>query len=423
MPEHDPALAPSATPPRFVVEGLGARRVRLRCTGAGWLGAPPRAWVGGIAVGGAERTGSVAVDEVLELAVERLPCAPAPASLRFGTGGGAEELAPPVPLSDGAAAWRLLGPGRPELESLELRQGLLRGALVNRENGFFHPVLAARVGGGAPRPVAAEPPLPLPGGAGRVRFALALRAEDLDETGVRVEILCQGVAGPVATWALAPALPGQEGLPLLAARLRAAEGAAALREARLRQAMEDGFRERDARFEAFAEHVMGLLAEGGAPEPRIGPPEQRLEALRPVLAAPLPAPAPRPAERALPPDDERFTLGWHPAEAEFRWMGPSGLIENPEPARPVQRIVLALSQVYGGGRPELLATLDAGGAPVTLAEAGSGFRAVVEPEAPASFDVLRLDSLSHGSPLRDGISGDARELSVAVAAVTFVYAA
>ncbi|UFN50023.1 hypothetical protein LPC08_05125 [Roseomonas sp. OT10] len=419
MPDH--VDAPPA--PRFVVAEVAARRLRLRCTEAGTLSAPAIAWVGGIEAGRAERTGPFAAEEVLEVVIDRLPCAPAPALLRLGPEGGTGELAPPLELGAGNLAWRLMGPGNPELEALELRQGLLRGTLLNRENGFFAPVLAARVQGGPPRPVAAEPPQPGPDGAGRVRFALALRAEDLDETGMQVEIWCQGLARPVATWALAPAFPEQEAVPVLAARLRAAEQASVLREARLRQAMEQGFAERDARFDGFVQHVMGLLAEGGAPEPRIGPPEARLEALRATLATPLPEPAPQPAERVLPSDDDRFTLGWYPPESEFRWMGPSGLIENPEPARPVERVRLRLRHVYGDGPPQLLATLDAHGTTLTLEAVADGFVAQVEPGAAVAFEALRLDSLSHGSPLRDGHSDDARELSVAVGEVTFVYAA
>ncbi|MDT8264245.1 hypothetical protein RQ832_13380, partial [Roseomonas sp. DSM 102946] len=135
-----------------------------------------------------------------------------------------------------------------------------------------------------------------------------------------------------------------------------------------------------------------------------------------------PPPAVLPAERRLGPGDGAFTLGWHPPEEAFRWMGPSGMVENPDPWRPVRAVRLRVAQVYGSDRPRLLASLDARHAPLRLQPVEGGTEVLIVPEEALAFDVLRLDSLTHGSPAREGRGDDTRELSLAVAEVVFVYA-
>ncbi|MFT8242790.1 hypothetical protein [Roseomonas sp. BN140053] len=409
--------------PQFEHAGIGPQLIRLRCVAPGTLPQPVVAWLGGIEVGMGAQAGAVQLDEELELAVSRLPCVPPPALLRFAVPEGVEDLAPPLPLGDGLTPWRLLGAGAPEVEGLEVQNGVLRGVVLNAVNGLFAPVLSARVNGGPPRAVVSEPPRPRPDGSSSIRFALTLRVEDIGETGLTVEIAAQGVEAPLARWALAPLLPGaaEEAMASLLSRQRGAEHAAALRDARLRLDLDRGMAERDARFEAFAEHAMGLLLAGPGAEPvRVGPEDPRIEALRALVAGAVPPPPELPAQRVLPAGHPAYTLGWHPPEPEFRWMGPSGLVENPDPWRPVQSVLVRLHHVYGGGQPRLLASFDARDAPALLRNEGR--EVLVAADVPVAFDVLRLDSLSHGSPAREGVGDDARELSVAVAEVVFHYA-
>ncbi|MFC0408116.1 hypothetical protein [Roseomonas elaeocarpi] len=413
-----------SSPPAFEHAGLVPGTVRLRCAQAGTLPSPLIAWCNGAEAGRAERTGAVAAEDVLDIAIARLPCTPTPQPLRFALADAPGDLAPPLPLQDGRSPWALLGPGHPVVEELEAQHGVLRGRLVNRENGLFAPLLFARVNGGPARPVAAEPPRPRPDGASSIRFSITLRAEEISESGLHVEIFAEGVEGPVARWGLRPDTPGAaaESIAVLSTRLRAAEHAGALRDARLRLDLDRGLAERDARFEAFVEHVMGLIAVQPPAEARLGAPDNRLEAVRALIAGAVPPPAETLSERLIRAGGPEFTQGWHPPEEDFRWMGPTGLIENPEPWRPVREITLRLRHVYGGGRPRLLISLDARDTPARLRDGEGGREIVVAPEVPVAFDVLRLDSLTHGSPAREGHGDDTRELSLAIAEVRFAYA-
>ncbi|PZP45649.1 MAG: hypothetical protein DI601_09205 [Azospirillum brasilense] len=417
-------------PPAFEHAGLETGLLRLRCVTPGRLEAPLVAWLGGMEAGRAELPeGSAGFQpgDPLTLRIGRLPCAPPGEMLRFAQSGGDGDLAPPLALADGRVAWALLGPGEPVVEALEAHQGVLHGRLVNAVNGLFAPPLSARVNGALPRAVVAETPRPRPDGASVIRFALSLRPEEIGEAGLSVEIRAEGMEAPLARWALAPVvLQEAETLAGLAARLRRLEQASTLRDARLRLDLDHGFATRDARFEAFVEHVMGLIAGAGPAGGRIAAPDARIEALltplRALLDEATPPPATLPAERRLGPGDGAFTLGWHPPEEAFRWMGPSGMVENPDPWRPVRAVRLRVAQVYGSDRPRLLASLDARHAPLRMEPVEGGTEVLIEPEEALAFDVLRLDSLTHGSPAREGRGDDTRELSLAVAEVVFFYA-
>ncbi|CAM3856243.1 Hypothetical protein HVIM_02139 [Roseomonas mucosa] len=417
-------------PPAFEHAGLETGLLRLRCVTPGRLEAPLIAWLGGMEAGRAGLPeGSVEFQpgDPLTLRIGRLPCAAPGEMLRFACPGGGGDLVPPLALADGRVAWALLGPGEPTVEALEARQGVLHGRLVNAVNGLFAPPLSARVNGALPRAIVAEPPRPRPDGASVIRFALSLRPEEIGEAGLSVEIRAEGVEAPLARWALAPVvLQEAETLAGLAARLRRLEQASTLRDARLRLDLDHGFATRDARFEAFVEHVVGLIAGGGPEGGRIAAPDDRIEGLltplRALLDEAMPPPAVLPAERRLGPGDGAFTLGWHPPEEAFRWMGPSGMVENPDPWRPVRAVRLRVAQVYGSDRPRLLASLDARHAPLRLQPVEGGTEVLIVPEEALAFDVLRLDSLTHGSPAREGRGDDTRELSLAVAEVVFVYA-
>ncbi|MDT8264246.1 hypothetical protein RQ832_13385, partial [Roseomonas sp. DSM 102946] len=276
-------------PPAFEHAGLETGLLRLRCVTPGRLEAPLIAWLGGMEAGRAGLPeGSVEFQpgDPLTLRIGRLPCAAPGEMLRFACPGGGGDLVPPLALADGRVAWALLGPGEPAVEALEARQGVLHGRLVNAVNGLFAPPLSARVNGALPRAIVAEPPRPRPDGASVIRFALSLRPEEIGEAGLSVEIRAEGVEAPLARWALAPVvLQEAETLAGLAARLRRLEQASTLRDARLRLDLDHGFATRDARFEAFVEHVVGLIAGGGPEGGRIAAPDDRIEGLLTPLRA------------------------------------------------------------------------------------------------------------------------------------------
>ncbi|WP_431269493.1 hypothetical protein [Dankookia sp. P2] len=105
-------------------------------------------------------------------------------------------------------------------------------------------------------------------------------------------------------------------------------------------------------------------------------------------------------------------------------MGPRGLLLNPAPDRRVASVTLDVCHLYRADAPALTAQLDAAAAEVVVRAQGDGAFAVrlTHPEGPQPLRLLRLASLTGGSPAEDGASGDRRQLSFAVSRVVFEYA-
>jgi hypothetical protein len=132
------------------------------------------------------------------------------------------------------------------------------------------------------------------------------------------------------------------------------------------------------------------------------------------------------AEVSLVADE--FVFGWYDLENDksgsFRWMGPVGILLNPEPSRPVARVDVTISQVYGAFEPALGGFLDGEDATVEIVSVRDGFLArfaLVEPHDPSLLRALRIESSVIGCPAQDYDGEDERMLSVAVTKAVFHY--
>ncbi|MDB5372789.1 MAG: hypothetical protein JWP04_1431 [Belnapia sp.] len=414
----------------FMIVGAGRAGLRLRALrpfGTGTI----RAWCRGIAVGQFVLPGPVAADTLLDLPITRLPCVPLPARLRLATAPDGPELAEPWSIASPGEAIALLGPPAPVLEDLRLEFGMLRGTGIERANGLLAPALHAVVNGTIARLVQAEAPVALAEGGCAFRFALALEPADLTGSGLGVTLHMPGLAAPLARFAWGPALPGAERLAELEARLLRLEQAGESMQASSQAQLEQRLARQQDRIDAFIDAAASLLLD------RLTLAEPAAEALRGLIAAASPAtppaavfsPATEAPQAMLAPHDSGFDLGWHAAEEDagggFRWMTLQGLVRNPAPLRPVAGVTITVAHLYGAPAPAIEASFDA--APCLVEAQPEGphqFRLrIIPPSGPAPCRMLRLQSLAGGSPAEDGVSGDTRQLSVAVAGLAFDYEA
>jgi hypothetical protein len=414
----------------FLPLAAGRRGLALRCLRrfeAGTL----LLFCGGIEVGRLALAEAAEAGRTVEVPVGRLPRVALPAELRLATDVAGPDLAPSWEIASADAAFGLLGPPAPVVESLRLDHGVLRGVATEKANGLLEPVLYARVNDAAARAVAVEAPAPLAEGGCVFRFAVPLQPADLVEAGLAVDVHMVGLEAPLARFALAPA-GGVDTARVaeLEGRLRRLEDAMAsgldAMEHALRRRMDAHGERVDAFIEASASLLLDRVAAGDAPT-----------ALRALVGGGAP---PETADAAplrlgnrveLPPDSGHLGFGWHLPERDaggaFRWMADRALVVSPEPHRPLASVTLEVGHVYAAAEPALRAGFDALPCAVAVEreQGGRRFRVRIAPPdgaAAAPCRTLMLEALASGSPARDGASADARLLSVAVYRLVFDYA-
>lgn len=425
----------AATHP-FLVLATNRQGLGLRCLHGFARGGTILVHCRGIEVGRLALPGPVEPGATLHIPVTRLPRVSLPAELRISAAIDGPDLAPPWRLETAAAALALLGPPAPVADELRLDQGMLRGIAVERANGLLEPVLYARINDAAARAVAVEAPVALAEGGCAFRFALPLLPEDLGETGLSITLHLIGQEAPLArfAWTRAGAGETERRLAELEGRLRRLEQAAS---AGLAQAQEELRRRLDIqqeRIDAFVEAAASLLLDRVTQaDPPVDPGEAAKAALRGLIAAASPE-APEEAPRRIgsqveiPPTAGQFGFGWHTPErdagGEFRWLADRGQVVNPEPDRRLAGVTLETCHLYGAAEPALRAAFDDLLCRVTVTPAGPYRHQVriTPPEGTAPCRTLLLEALSSGSPARDGVSADARLLSMAVSRLVFDYA-
>ncbi|MDO9706830.1 hypothetical protein [Paracraurococcus lichenis] len=367
----------------------------------------------------------------IEVPVTRLPCVPLPAELRLSTELDGPDLAAPWTIDTPQSALTLLGAPEVQVEDLRLEHGVLRGTGREARNGLLEPVLFARINGSAARMVTAEPPVGLPEGGCAFRFSLPIRPADLQDTGLSVELYLIGRDAPIASfgWTRAGAGEAERRLAELESRLRQLEEEALAQQQSLQATLRRQLDIQQERIDAFIAAAATLLLDRLAAAPGSEP-----EALRSLLATGAPAHAGQPVfDRTAPqltvlPEDGLFGAGWHTEESypsgSFRWMSLRGLLLNPAPERPLAAVTLQVCHLYNVEAPALSAMLDDAPAEAEVSADGyGGFTLRLRPaEGPRPVRLVRLESLTGGSPAEDGESTDRRVLSFAVSCVVFDYA-
>ncbi|MBK1662295.1 hypothetical protein [Paracraurococcus ruber] len=419
-----------SSPFPFLMVGAGPHRLALRALRSLDAPGPLLLHCRGIEVGRLEPRGRIAAGTILELPVARLPHVPLPAELRLSATPDGPDLAPPWPLAGAAAALTLLGPPSVRAEDLYLDHGMLRGTGREERNGLIEPVLYARINGATARAVSVDPPVGLPEGGCAFRFALPILPADLAEAGLTVELHMVGQDTPLGhfAWTRAGAGAQDRRLAELEARLRQMEEEQSVLQRDLQEKLRRQVAVQQERVNGFIAAAATLLLDRLATAPGA---EQ--DALRGLLALTAPPQAAVPAGEAsgrqvrVAPEDGVFGAGWHMEEVypsgSFRWMSPRGLVLNPAPERLLAGVTLEVCHLYRADAPALTATLDDAAAAVEVeADEYGGFRVHIAPPAPRAVRLLRLVSLTGGSPSEDAGGTDRRVLSLAVSRVVFDYA-
>jgi hypothetical protein len=386
-----------------------------------------------------------ATGDLFEIPVRYLPQVELPATMQFVEREYGQVIAEPYVLSSVEPAMVLLGPGEFTVENLALDNGLLRGTLVNRVNGIAAPTLFARINRVVVRQVTVEQARPLDECGSARRFGVPVRIADLTDTGLSVELYVVGIDGPVSTFGYlrTDITAIERSLIETEERIRQMQQSATLHFASVSADFQRRLARQQERLDSFAEYASSLLFDNllagtrgsGSLEPdALADPAAR-SGFRRLLRVPdertpdsdiVPAQHLTWAEVALASDG--FVFGWYDLENDkaetFRWMGPVGILLNPQPSRPVARVEVTIGQVYGAFEPALGGCLDGEDAMVDILSVQDGFLArfaLDKSKDPLLIRALRIESSVIGCPAQDYDGEDERMLSVAVTKVVFHY--
>lgn len=435
--------------PRFLPEGSTFQQILLRCIQDCKVDDEVAAYVMGIKVGQTRLQGNFKVGDRVSIPVRHLPMVELPAAIRLGSRddsiGDVEALVLKTP--DAAAA--LVGLGEIKVERLDFNQGMLRGYAVNRVNGLFSPMLFARLNGLLVRPVSVERPRLLDDGGCSFGFAVQLYPADMGENGFSVALHVVGDDVPIANFQYMRNDGDEQAKRILAleSRLAQAQQMTSLQIAALTSDFRRRLDAQQERIDAFIDYASCLLFDQLAMEPvgeatslPLEPDDEmraRMAAFRqlvydaPKVKAEMAVASPENAPLVeLLPRSEAYSFGWYDVEGdeagEFRWMGQSGMVQNPAPARQPERLTLRLRHVFKAPAPVLRLFLDTQEveATVTPAEAPDVYLVEVRPAPDAPplprFQTLRIDSFVAGSPSEEGEGNtDYRILSIAISCINF----
>ncbi|WP_132283931.1 hypothetical protein [Roseicella aquatilis] len=415
----------------FLATGLGRGGLALRAIRQFPGGQALLLHCRGIQVGQLRLRRAVAAGEVVEIPVARLPRVPLPAELRLSAALDGPDLATPWRIETAEVAPAILGAPDIRVEDLHLDHGVLRGTGRETRNGLIEPVLFARINDSRARIVTVEPPVGLPEGGCAFRFALPLQPADMTSAGLSVQLYLVGQDTPVASfaWTAQGAGEAEQRVVALEARLRQVEEESSATQQTLQAALRQQLSLQQERIDAFIAAASTLLLDRLAAEP--GREQDALRALLETAGPGLGAAVDLDlsAQRIeVPPEAGIFGTGWHREEiygAEaFRWMSGRGLLLNPAPERPVAAVTLQVCHLYRAAAPALSARFEEAAAEVAVAPTpGGGHSIRLAPVGdPRPARLLRLQSLTGGSPAEDGVSTDRRMLSFAVSRVVFDYA-
>jgi hypothetical protein len=436
--------------PNFSPGGSALQQIFLQCNGDCEVDDVISAYVQGIKVGQVNVQGSFKAGDKVSLPIKRLPLVDLPAAIRLSslatTTGDIEAMV----LKSPDAAMALVGPGEITVERLELSQGMLRGFAFNRVNGLHVPMVFARMNNLLVRPVTVERPRLLDDGGCSFSFWIQLYPADLGENGFAVDLHVVGDEVPIASFHYvrqdADELPAR--VVALESRLTQLQQAASLQIASITADFRKRLEAQQERIDAFIDYASCLMFDQLATEAvEVAGAKalntdhvmsDRMAAFRALINSPTSSPSPAAATPAparvmgLGPDSDAFNLGWHDLEAdsqgEFRWMNQNGMVLNPAPERPVERLSIGVRHVFKVRKPMVRVFLDAEEVAVRVVAARGicTFDLIVErrPDEPAlpPFQMLRIESFVAGSPSEGGDSSDSRILSIAVANVTLEYA-
>lgn len=426
--------------------GSTHQAVRMICSNAVSISEDVCAYVSGIRIGVNRVEGEFEPGDIIEYPISYLPWVDLPVDVRFVSERTGQEVADPFRISTHDDAVALVGMGEAVIQSVAIDQGMIRGLVVNRVNGLLRPQMFARINGVLPRAITVEPPRLLDDGGASFQFSAQLHPSDLGENGLTAEIFLLGKDTPLTSIAFRRADVDDltKRIVEFEARMAQITQSTALRFKTMSNETTQRLDMLQQRIDSFIEYSASFMfdrvaatevasAPGAEPldEALRGKVDAFLDLVRTGGASRIASP-PGPVSVSVPLASGAFSFGWHDVEEEggtaFRWMSDNAVIFNPQPDRPVSEVRIALSAVHGTSQPVIRAAFDQ--TPVALVierakKKAAGWRIILVPPeegAAATFHALSLASMLNAPPAR--IAGrSARQISVAVSELVFVYAA
>ncbi len=389
-------------------------------------------FVDGIIIGKSNVSQAFAYGDFLDIPVQCFPNVLLPAKLRFVLND--FEIASPFAVTSNEEVMLILGLGDISVKNLSLDNSLLRGTIISGTNGLHAPNAYIKINGQIVRSVIIEPPRALDEGGSASRFAVQIRPGDFNESGLLIDLYLGGMDYPAASLTYARSSLNADARRLIEMEetVRQIQKSTFLQIEMLRDSLDQQLIRQQERIDTFIEYAMSLIVDKLAGESEGSDGMAFLEALLQLksAAAPVPVhlqPSLSPASSKLSLNGSGFVFGWYDVElnehGSFRWMSQTSLVRNPYPARPVRRIQLTISQVYGSNEPMLKAALDQQEFVASTEKRGNSFVVTLSPSAeqPVKGESLYLESFVTGCPAANEGTTDNRILSVSVADVTFFF--
>jgi hypothetical protein len=417
---------------KFDSPAVLSAKIRLCCVDACDVSGVVIAYVEGITAGELTCSQAFAAGDFLDIPIRYFPHVSLPAKMRFVLG--EVDIAEPLTIAGLEDVMTLLGHGHIHVGPLSLENSLLRGTIVNTSNSVNAASAFIKINGHVVRSAVVEPARGRDEGGSSARFAVPIRPGDFVESGLSIDLFVMGVDYPVAHFTYLRSDPDTQSRRLIEIdeKLRQMQKSTLLQIEMLRDSLEHRLTVQQERMDTFVEYAMSLIVDKLAGPLEALNPADFLDALRHLgtsngsVALPVSMP---PSTASLALDAPALSFGWYDVETngdgDFRWMGQTGLIRNPYTSRPLSRLELTVSQVYGASEPMLRATLDDQELSASVKKNGKVY--LVNFTAPAdrklTGESMHLESFVTGCPAVDHGNTDERILSIAVTHVKIYYEA
>ena len=437
---------------RFEVVRGGPSVIKLVCKTGGTLGPAVRAHLAGRIIGEvATNQGIARSGETIDIPIEYLPYHALPLQVQFTSASPDDAIAAAFVIGTEQEASELVGMGLLTVSDLRVEQARIFGVVSNAINGISRPVLYARFNGFVVRPLDVEEPQQHDRGGMSARFSGAIRAEDLSDLGLVIDICAVGVAAPIGSLGFSRLEPRalEERLIRMELEIGHLRRSMAIEASTLLTNIERRQMRNFHRTEEAIQYLTSIVFDRIASQPSVAPtgPVPSVLGSGPDLATlPTATPAAMPAElmalwrSPLPEvidnrlvvdaDSDLFVSGWYDVEDQggvYRWMGAAGIVANPYPDRPILSVEVSLRMHFGSVFPALSAQVGSRRTVAQMFEV-NGERRVQFSLPPGEGETektghLRVMSSNVGRPIElDPLSEDLRELSVAVSRVVYCYA-
>jgi hypothetical protein len=428
---------------RLHPQGLVKRAVRLICCEEGDFHETVELFVEGTPIGKTLVSGHFLPDQTIDIPIDRFPFVNLPATIRFKAVQGTFDHRAEISIETIDQVFVAVGKGQVVLDGYVVEPGSIVINISNTTNGFWAPNVFVRFDTGVTRAANVEAIRRREEGGCQARLRVPLRAEDFNQAGLSLEILCMdrdGAVGQIEYRSVDPqSQVGQ--IARVAADLRSLYAVQALRIAAMESDFKRSLAAMEARLETFCEYILSLtydrLAAAGGRDTKppdaadvadFGSEAKRFLSEIKKESADLQTDADaRHFTRRLTllPNSETYFDGWNHLEIandgrQFRWMQRAGKINLPCSRDALYCVVVKVGKIFSSKPPTLSAKIDRIPANVQYFALASWLELKITPfrdsDKTTGSDqcILTLECDVWGSPFEKGLGSDRRELSVLV---------